>query len=167
VEATPTNENVESAELPPEEEQPFYFGPQDPKADAPLSEDPVEGGEGDTLTRRDLALAGEARPDDLDALRILIDKSAEQLAPSAESEELKGVESADRRAPIQPAEGMSKPPVPFDFKELLPGAEAALHHVEELRGETDSSVEDSSPFSVQGLDSLNRLIYADDEDPSI
>jgi hypothetical protein len=62
---------------------------------------------------------------------------------------------------------MSKPPVPFDFKELLPGAEAALHHVEELRGETDSSVEDSSPFSVQGLDSLNRLIYADDEDPSI
>jgi hypothetical protein len=167
VDATPTNENVESAALSLEEEQPFYFGPQDPNTDAPLIEDPVERDGGETSTRRDLALAGEALPDDLGALRVLIDKSAEQLAPSAQSEEPAAFQSADHRAPHQPAEGISKSPVPFDFEELSPGAGAALHHVEELRGETDSSVEETSPFSVQGLDSLNRLIYADDEDPSI
>ncbi len=167
VEATSANENVESAAASPEEEQPFYFGPQDPNADAPLVENSVERDEGETSTRRDLALTGEELPDELGALRVLIDKSAELLAPSEQSEESKAFPTADRGAPLQPAEGISKSPVPFDFEELSPGAGAALHHVEELRGETESSVEETSPFSVQGLDSLNRLIYADDEDPSI
>ena len=167
VEATPANENVESAAPSPEEEQPFYFGPQDPNADAPLIEDPVEQDEDETSTRRDLALAGEALPDELGALRVLIDKSAERLAPSEQNEESAAFPTADRQTPLQPAEGISKSAVPFDFEELSPGAGPALHHVEELRGETDSSVEETSPFSVQGLDSLNRLIYADDEDPSI
>ena len=137
------------------EERPFYFGPQPLNAKGAAG----EGGSEDS-TRLDLALADEALPNGLDALRRLIEQSVERLERSAQSE------NAESFAPVQPARNVSKP-TPFDFEELSSGADTALHHIEGLCGGTDFSMEEASPFSAQELGPLNRLIHPDDEDPSI